>query len=261
MPPRALRNFFSSVRITGFWPTVIYKWDRIRTALGMPVSGLMRIQPKGLPHPLWLRPGKSSDMNVYRDIFIHTEYAPIAIPDSSALMLDLGANIGASAIWFLSRYPSLRVIAIEPDPVNFQRCQRNLAPYGNRAILVQGAVWSHPCDLAIQSYPSGEGREWGVTVSEATEPGPSTIRAWDLPSLAALAGSGCPIDLLKVDIEGSERQLFSPSARTWLPLVRNICIELHGPDCDEIFWNAMKHWRCTVAHSGELTICTGLTAA
>ncbi len=258
---RRFRSLALCLRNTGWKTTLVYKWDRIRTGLGWPASGMLELRPKGLPYPLWLRRGRSSDMEVYRAIFIQREFAAVQLEDPPRLILDLGANVGLAAAWFLNLFPAVRIVCVEPDPVNFEHCRRNLSPYGDRVILVQGAVWSHPCLLDIQSYPSGEGREWAVTVREARVPGAATIRAWDVPSLAALAGPVRSVDLLKVDIEGSERRLFDASSAAWLPMVRNICIELHGPDCDEVFERALKPWRYSLARSGELTICSGLTAA
>jgi Methyltransferase FkbM domain len=96
-------------------------------------------------------------------------------------------------------------------------------------------------------------------VQEAAEPNKSTVRAWDVLSLLALApGNAQQIDILKVDIEGSERQLFSATAQNWLPLVRNICIELHGPACEEVFWGAMAGYSYVKATSGELTLCSAI---
>jgi FkbM family methyltransferase len=191
-------------------------------------------------------------------VFIEREYDPVQV-SSPRLILDLGANIGVSAAYFLSRFPTATVIAVEPDANNFEQCKRNLQPYGDRAVLLQGAVWSHKCYLKIHSYPAGGGKEWAVTVTESPLPEAATIEAFDVPAVCALVDFPGPIDLLKVDIEGSEKAVFAePGA--WLWRVRNICIELHGPDCDEVFLKALKPWRCEVSRSGELTICTGLTA-
>jgi FkbM family methyltransferase len=147
---------------------------------------------------------------------------------------------------------------LSSDDENFKRCVANLAPYGKRAIVKKGGIWSHCCHLTVTSATPGEGQEWAITVSEAAGAGPGTIEAFDLPALASLAGPPRDIDLLKVDIEGSERQVFSGSCREWLPRVKNICIELHGPDCDEVFFGALGDYRYDVRPCGELTICTGL---
>jgi hypothetical protein len=76
-------------------------------------------------------------------------------------------------------------------------------------------------------------------------------------SLIAIAG-GTTIDLLKIDIEGAELVLFGDTAKQWLPQVRNICIELHGADCEEAFFNALADFEYELEYSGELTICRDL---
>jgi hypothetical protein len=40
--------------------------------------------------------------------------------------------------------------------------------------------------------------------------------------------------------------------------VRNICIELHGPDCREVFLRALETFEYDLEYSGELTICRNL---
>jgi hypothetical protein len=83
------------------------------------------------------------------------------------------------------------------------------------------------------------------------------IEAWDMDSLIEIAGVDT-VDLLKVDIEAAELAVFGETAKKWLPRVRNICIELHGPDCQETFFNALADFEYELEHSGELTICKNL---
>ena len=66
------------------------------------------------------------------------------------------------------------------------------------------------------------------------------------------------VDLLKVDIERAELSVFGESAGLWLLKVRNICIELHGKDCEEVFFAALKDFDYELKHFGELTICRNL---
>lgn len=56
--------------------------------------------------------------------------------------------------------------------------------------------------------------------------------AWDMPSLLRMC-PGNHADLLKIDIEGGEQTLFSNNAMQWLPQVGNICVEMHGPECEK----------------------------
>ena len=62
---------------------------------------------------------------------------------------------------------------------------------------------------------------------------------------------GQSIDLLKIDIEGSENGLFSLGTERWLDRVRNLCIELHGEECERAFRSAMQGYRYEQARSGE----------
>jgi hypothetical protein len=68
------------------------------------------------------------------------------------------------------------------------------------------------------------------------------------------------IDLLKVDIEGGELELFSGNTN-WLTSVRNICIELHSADCERVFFDALKGFSYDLDRSGELTICRNIRSS
>ena len=68
------------------------------------------------------------------------------------------------------------------------------------------------------------------------------------------------MDLLKVDIEQAELAVFNETAKNWLPRVRNICIELHGAECEEKFFDALEGFNFQLRYSGELTICTDIHA-
>lgn len=256
-----LQSLAWCIRHTGWSNTVRYKYDRIRLALGVPLHGEMRFQPAGVAYPLIVRRGRSSDMEVYRAIFIEREYEAVKLPDPPKLIFDLGANVGASSIYFLNRFPEARVVAVEPDANNFAQCQRNLAPYGSRAQAVQGAVWSHRTHLRIRAEEPGQGREWAISVEDSPSAAEGSIPAWDLPSLLELVPGAQQIDLLKVDIEGGETKVFDSGSAAWMDRVRNICIELHGPHCDEVFFKALEGRRYKMLRSGELTICLGLRRA
>lgn len=61
------------------------------------------------------------------------------------------------------------------------------------------------------------------------------------------------IDLLKIDIEGAERQVFSGGAE-WLQRVGLIIIELHDrfkPGCAKAFYDAIAHFDFVQSQKGE----------
>lgn len=97
-----------------------------------------------------------------------------------------------------------------------------------------------------------------TSVREALENEPEDLVAIDMPTILDRVQSQY-IDLLKIDIEGSERELFKePECHRWLPRVRNIAIELHDEIGKARFLNAMQHYACQMSESGELTICKGI---
>lgn len=190
------------------------------------------------PHPVYIRGGKSSDAVALYEVLVTGEYGSAALGNSPRLIIDGGANIGMASLYFLNRYPNSRVIAVEPDPANFELCRRNLAPYGDRVRLIQGAIWKNKNSLSLE--PGQE--EW---VSRVRDDPSGAIAAFTIQSLIANAGGD--IDLLKLDIEGTEKEIFGPGAREWLTNVRNIAIELHGDDCKAVFLAALAGYRCDLS--------------
>jgi FkbM family methyltransferase len=231
---------------------------RAKTALGFPEPSTLQLKPRQTSYPVAARLSGSSDLDVFQQIFVIDEYSCVQDIPAPRLILDLGANVGYSSAYFLSKFPIVNVIAVEPDPSNFEMCRINLSPYGSRAQIVLGAAWSNRSKLVLSRGTFGDGREWASEVREIEENNEvATVEGWDIPSLLNLTKEQ-QIDLLKVDIEGSEVSIFGPSSSSWLPKVRNICIELHGPQCEKVFFDAMKNFEYDLGHCGELTVCRNL---
>jgi len=214
---------------------------------------LWHVHPRQVLQVLTVRLRGSSDMIVFDQIFIRDEYSSLRSLESVSLVLDLGANVGYSSAYFLSCFPNSRVVAVEPDERNLEVCRVNLKPYGDRVLLLHGAVWSESTALCLSR---GE-REWATQVMLPPANSDGTIQAWDVDSLLRMAGAE-QVDLLKVDIERSELAVFGETARNWLHKVRNICIELHGLDCQETFFNSLADFDYELEYSGELIICKNI---
>jgi FkbM family methyltransferase len=253
-----ISSFHSWRRSAGWQAASRFAGHRIKGALGLPQSAALTVKPRQAMYPVSARLGDSSDMDVFSQIFVFDEYSCVRDIDSPGLIFDLGANVGYSSAYFLSNFPTASIVAVEPDPANFAVCRRNLLPYGSRVKTVCGAVWSSRSKLALSRGTFGDGREWASQVLEIEgKDDLETVEGWDIPSLLNLAGRE-EIDLLKVDIEGSEVNIFGPSSSAWLPKVRNICIELHGPRCEEVFFHALRDFDYQLVRFGELTVCKGL---
>lgn len=206
------------------------------------------MHPSCVQHPVHLRIG-TTDAATYLQVLVQQQY--LAVGElAPEIIVDCGANAGFTSAWMLSRWPKARVVALEPFPGSAAIARRNLAPYGARAELREAAIWSHAGRLVVEAVP---GNEWGVQVREAR-----AGEAGDVDALG-IADLGLPrIDLLKIDIEGSETELFSARTDAWLPSVGAIAIELHGPQHRAVFEAALAGYDYAVHDEGELTIVTGL---
>jgi FkbM family methyltransferase len=194
-----------------------------------------RLRIRRFPHPVYIRGGRSTDAVALYEVLVTKEYALTADLDSPAFIIDGGANVGMASLYFLNRYPKARVIAVEPDAANLELCRMNLEPYGDRVTLLQGAIWKS--DERGLSLETGE-QSWSSRVMDDQA---GSIEAFSIPSLIARGGG--KVDLLKLDIEGSEDEVFGPDAREWLPKVRNIAIELHGEKRKARFFAALEGYR------------------
>lgn len=69
----------------------------------------------------------TSDLRVFREIE-KGEYA-FGLPFRPKMIVDVGANIGITSIFFATRYPEAKVIAIEAEKSNFDILERNARAY------------------------------------------------------------------------------------------------------------------------------------
>lgn len=89
----------------------------------------------------------ASDAKVFAQIFIDRDYE-FAVMTEPAVIVDAGANIGLSAIYFANRYPHAKVIALEPEGRNFALLKQNVAPYAN-IVPLQTALWHRNAEVPI----------------------------------------------------------------------------------------------------------------
>jgi FkbM family methyltransferase len=229
------------------WPFFKLKSWYLRTA---PFGKVVKFKVRPLMRPIEVRAG-TSDFLVMYQVLIEREYACCDDLRDPRLILDCGANIGVTSAYFLSRFPYAQVISVEPDSNSFRQLEANLKPYGSRSIRVQAGVWSHATGLTVE--PGTAGNEWGFVVRESKTGETPDVNAVDIDGLLAKSDKG-RIDILKVDIEGSEREVFSRNTHSWIDKFDNLVIELHGDECTAIVKDAVKHRNLALSYSGELTV-------
>lgn len=247
-----LRNYAEQIDALGLWRWVTFKVQRVRSRRA-PVRQEFSVRTPLAEYPLIFR-AHTSDTNVFSQIFIHREYRCLDDVADAGLIIDCGANVGYSSAYLLSRYPLARLIAIEPDPSNYEILCKNLQPYGSRCTTMRSAVWSSSVPLVVSADQPGSQGEWMVTVRQATDGEKPTIEAVDIGTLLSRTGSD-RISILKVDIEGSEAEVFAFNTEAWIDKVDNIVIELHGQVCYSVFMAAIDGKSFEISESEELTVC------
>jgi FkbM family methyltransferase len=186
------------------------------------------------PNPIFLRKD-TSDISTFRKIIFEKEYE-LPFDVSPDWILDAGANIGLSAIYFAVKYPSAKVIALEPEPGNFEMLKRNVSAYNN-IFPINAALWPTTTRLHIISY--GKMDNFQVASNEALERDEFLKHKMKLLKGAILFSCDTltvedllirfnieRIGIFKIDIEGSEKELFE-NAGAWIDRADLLVVELH----------------------------------
>jgi len=181
-----------------------------------------------------LRPG-TSDPGVFEAFFVRQPYS---LPPKLApkLIIDGGANIGCASLFFARKYSGATILAVEPDAENARLCAKNTAHLPGVRVI-QGALWPRDTWLQIES-PDVHNTEFRVV--ETTRQQPNALHAYTIPALLDMAKADM-VDILKIDIEGGERELFADNA-DWLTRVGVLIIELHDrlhPGCSRELYRAI----------------------
>jgi FkbM family methyltransferase len=175
----------------------------------------------GYQAPVTLRP-RDGDLAVLYEVFAQEAYAisDELLPRSGVMsILDAGANIGLSALYMAARYPKARIFSIEPNPDNFALLKANTASEP-RITPIRACVTA---TAGQKVYIPTSGRSSHLQMNRDGKG-----IAVDGISIDQLCSEHKldRIDLLKMDVEGAEQEIFA--APTFLPKVRVIVAELHG---------------------------------
>lgn len=218
--------------------------------LAASLSGKQHIalHPKGASTPVTIRPG-DSDVRVLVQIFLLGEFdlPPELKPKT---ILDAGANIGASARYFLDHYPEATLVAVEPDPANAALVKQNTA--GSDVTVLNSGLWSEDGHVKV-SNPGAESWALEFEPAEASEPG--AVECLSVASVMQRTGIE-RFDLVKLDIEGAERNVFRDGNLDWLDRCGMLIIETHGDDIDRLVKDTLAARGFDLAQQGEKVIAT-----
>ena len=159
------------------------------------------------------------DIWTVNEVFCRQDYGD----DRSAhTVVDIGSNIGISALYFLTRNVDCRVWLYEPVPRNVQRLRENLAGYEDRYALHEAAV--APAAGRVSFGIEESGRYGGIGVE--------TGRTMDVFSvgineaLSEVLESVPVVDILKIDTEGTELEILDAIRPELLRRVQTVYLEV-----------------------------------
>lgn len=227
-----LEGVQSHYRLFGLHGVLVVAAARL---LGRPLEVSVGID--GISHPIYLRL-RTTDVSLFEEIIIESEYR-FETSKRPRVIVDAGANIGLTSVFFANRFPEAKIVAIEPEQSNYVMLKRNAAHYSN-IFPVQGALWREDGTLSLSDPGTGN---WGYQTREKREGDAveGSVRGMTVDKLMEQYGWDY-IDILKIDIEGSEKEVFETSA-SWIDRVGVIIVELHDRTkrgCSRSVYSATK---------------------
>ena len=166
-------------------------------------------------------------------------YNSIVAEGKIPMIIDAGANIGASAVWFSSTFKESHIVAFEPDPENVEFLKRNVSGFDVDGVDV--AVGSTDGNVVLLDPGTGE---WGYQTVEDVNGRCKRVSISRI--IKEKIDFGYVPFIIKIDIEGGEENLFS-SDTDWIDDFPLLIIELH----DWLFPGNMNSYNFLRAISGR----------
>lgn len=184
---------------------------------------------------------KDADIGTFEKIFIDEEYNFTFEKMDPKIIVDIGANIGASPIYFANRYLNSTVYALEPQKDNFNLLVEHTKNHNNIKNFNYG-LWHENKLLAIEN-PKVESISFTLSDNNTTKTNLEQIQGKTLESFMEENQIDF-IDILKIDIEGAEKDIFLKKPR-WLNKIGLLIIELHDrkvKGCSRAFYSAINNY-------------------
>lgn len=203
------------------WPAFMYHY-----ALGFVPAGAYRFRNGAA-----LKIGRGVDHVPIIEIFLRRDYG--TLPDD-AVILDLGANIGSFSIYAATTTRNARVYAYEPMPEFYRLMEENVRLNG-QAAAIKCFNYAVACEATDREmfvagtsffFPTFVAPEAGAPAARRARVRCTTLaNILDVNQLAQ-------VDLLKMDIEGAEYEIFYRTAPAYLNRIKEIRMEYHNLDSD-----------------------------
>lgn len=218
-----MRKAFKEYGLQGLW---IY--------LQLKTKNTGSIRLSGFKNDIHLR--SKTDIKLFKQLLIHQEYS-FETSIKPEFIIDAGANIGLSALFFAKKYPGAHIAAIEAQKDNFELLRRNTRDYPN-INPVNAGLWYKSTTLEVADDKVDS---TGFTVRETAATNPRGFKAITAQDILR-SHNKSHIDIFKIDIEGAEKEILTENT-SWIGQTRILIIELHDrkkPGCTPAFFEAFS---------------------
>lgn len=215
-----IQNLVGRIRLYRDWWKVVAPFNRIYN-LRSEHFVTLRSGEK-----MYIRDIFSYDIPIINELYAQDIYKlhSLSLPNAPTI-LDVGAHIGSFSVAIHTRYPDAVITAFEPHPSNFSFLKKN-APF---AKCVNAAVSSNEGEAHLGDHKASSAyalSDSGIIVKTVT--------------LDSYINSANHIDLLKVDVEGAEKDIFEHLEPEMLKRINKIMMEIHPPHKTEWFSSLFK---------------------
>lgn len=247
---KAYKIFFNGIRkyrLKGIYFFCLFYINKLNI-----LKAVIPIKLPGIRYEIYLRFG-STDFQIAKNVLFSDEYN-VNLTFIPKTIIDGGGNIGLASIVFANRYPNAKIISIEPENANYNQLRKNTKLYKNISTIKAG-IWYNSSFLNICKSPLGE---WAFTVEETQAPDNNSIKGISISDIITQFGWSSA-DLIKLDIEGSEKEIFENNPDGWLSKSKAIFVETHDrfkQGCSNSVSKAVESYNFAKSHSGEYAIYT-----
>lgn len=199
---------------------------------------------KSNKNKIYLRSG-TSDFEVLKDIWGERTYN-FNLRNEPKVILDCGANIGLGTLFFNMKFPEAKIISLEPEGSNYELLCKNTKNLEN-IFPIKAGLWSKECMLKVKDIGLDK---FGFVVEETKDE--DGVKAESINSIMKKYKINF-IDILKIDIEGSEKEIFEDNCE-WLNKIGVLIIELHDrikKGCSMSLFKAVSKYNYDFEISGE----------
>ena len=163
----------------------------------------------------------TKDLETFEEVFLTNLYNT-TLPIKPKTIVDAGANVGLASLFFKLKYPEAEIVAIEIESNNAEMINKNTAGFENFE-LQQKALYNKKAFFKIEDPYHATN---SFQIREVMSTDPFDIESITLDEIIETKHWDT-IDILKIDIEGAEKELFQENYQNWIPKVKIIMIETH----------------------------------